>query len=66
MKKKKPERKMLGPTLQEIELIPVTDPAEFEEMDRRCRAVEKAMAAARRKAGKRIPAKDDDSEVYRG
>jgi hypothetical protein len=66
MKKKKPAKKMVGPTLQEFELIPVTDPVEFAEMDRRCRAVEKAMAAARRKAGKRIPAKYDDSEVYRG
>ncbi|MGH7174183.1 MAG: hypothetical protein ACRELG_28270 [Gemmataceae bacterium] len=62
--KKKTEKKMLGPTLQEIELVPITDPAEIAELDRRCKAAEKAMkaaekaaekayAAALRKAGKR-------------
>jgi hypothetical protein len=35
-KKKSPKAKMLGPTLHLIELIPVTDPVEFAEMDRRC------------------------------
>ena len=39
--KKKPARKMVGPTLQEFELIPVTDPAELTALDRRCRAVER-------------------------
>ena len=43
---------MLGPTLQEFELVPVTDPVEAAALDRRCRAAEKAMAAAERKAGK--------------
>jgi hypothetical protein len=54
VKKKKP-KKMLGPTLQEFELLPVTDPAEVAALDRRCRAAEKAMAAGERKAGKRKP-----------
>jgi hypothetical protein len=58
--KKKTEKKMLGPTLQEIELVPITDPAELEAIDRRRKAAEKAMkaaekayAAALRNAGKR-------------
>jgi hypothetical protein len=42
---------MLGPTLQEFELVPVTDPAELAALDRRCRAAEKAKPAAE-KAGK--------------
>jgi hypothetical protein len=44
--KKKSPRKMLGPTLQEFELVPVTDPAELAALDHRCRAAEKAKAAA--------------------
>jgi hypothetical protein len=51
--KKKTQKKMLGPTLQEFELVSVTDPAAFAALDRRCRTSEKAMAAAERKAGKR-------------
>lgn len=58
--KKKAERKMRGPTLQEIELVPITDPAELEAIDRRRKAAEKAMRAAQkaydatlRNAGKR-------------
>lgn len=58
--KKKAERKMRGPTLQEIELVPITDPAELEAIDRRRKAAEKAMRAAKkaydavlRNAGKR-------------
>ena len=39
---------MLGPTLQEFELVPVTDPGELATLDRRCRAAEKAKAAADR------------------
>jgi hypothetical protein len=50
--KKKSAKKMRGPTLQEFELVPVTDPAELAALDRRCRAAEKARAAAE-KAGKR-------------
>jgi hypothetical protein len=46
--KKKTHKKMLGPTLQQFELVPVTDPAELTSLDRRCRAAEKAMAAARK------------------
>jgi hypothetical protein len=48
---------MLGPTLQEFELVPVTDPAELAALDRRCRATEKAMAEAEPKVGKRKPSK---------
>lgn len=58
--KKKAERIMRGPTLQEIELVPITDPAELEAIDRRRKAAEKAMRAAQkaydavlRNAGKR-------------
>jgi hypothetical protein len=50
--KKKSPKKMLGPTLQEFELVPVTDPAELAGLDRRCRAAEKAKATAERRAGK--------------
>ena len=49
--KKKPSKKMLGPTLQEFELVPVTDPAELAALDRRCRAAKKATSTAE-KAGK--------------
>jgi hypothetical protein len=48
--KKKPSKKMLGPTLQEFELVPVTDPVEQANLDRRCRDAEKAKAAAERKS----------------
>ena len=58
--RKKSAKKMLGPTLQEIELVPITDPAELEAIDRRRKAAEKAMRAAEkayntalRNAGKR-------------
>ena len=44
--KKKMSKKMLGPTLQEYELVPVTDPAERAALDRRCRAAEKAKVTA--------------------
>lgn len=54
--KKKSSKKMLGPTLQEFVLVPVTDPAELATLDRRCRAAEKAKAAAE-KAGKGKSAK---------
>jgi hypothetical protein len=64
MKKKTP-KKMLGPTLQEFELIPVTDPAEFAALDRRCRAAEQARAAAERKAGKRNASNGLDPEPNR-
>ena len=56
--KKKMLKKMLGPTLQQFELVPVTDPAEVAALDRRCRAAEKAMAAGERKAGKRKSSKE--------
>lgn len=62
MKKKLP-KKMLGPTLQEFELVPVTDPAEFAELERRCRAAEKSMVAGVRKAGKRASSKGHASDV---
>jgi hypothetical protein len=65
MKKTTP-KKMLGPTLQEFELVPVTDPAEFAALDRRCKAAEKAMAAAERKAGKRKSSNGVDPGPKRG
>lgn len=46
--KNKPQKKMRGPTLQEIELVPITDPAELEAIDRRRKAAEKAMKAAQK------------------
>lgn len=55
---------MCGPTLQEIELVPITDPAELEAIDHRRKAAEKAMRAAEkayeavlRKHAKRKPTK---------
>lgn len=60
----KPKKKMRGPTLQEIELVPITDPAELEAIDRRrkeamkgIRAAEKAYEAVLRKHAKRKPTK---------
>ncbi len=47
--KNKSGKTMSGPTLQLFELVPVTDPAELEAIDRRCKAAEKAMIAAARK-----------------
>jgi hypothetical protein len=47
------EKKMLGPTLQEIELVPITDPIRLAAIDRRRKAVRRATAAAGRNAGKR-------------
>jgi hypothetical protein len=62
--KKKPQKKMRGPTLQEFELVEITDPAELEAIDRRRKANEKIMKAAQRaydavirNAGKRKPRK---------
>ena len=49
--KKKPSKKMLGPTLQEFDLVPVTDPGELAALGRRCRATEKTKATAE-KVGK--------------
>ena len=40
-------------TLQEFKIIPITDPAEQAELDRRCDEAEKAFAAAARNVGKR-------------
>ena len=39
--KKVAGKKMLGPTLQEVELVPITDPAEIARIDRRRKAVRK-------------------------
>jgi len=44
-------KKMLGPTLQEFELVPVTDPGVLAALDRRYRTAGKGKAAAE-KAGK--------------
>jgi hypothetical protein len=46
--KNKPQKKMRGPTLQEFELVPITDPAELEAIDRRRKTAEKAMRAAQK------------------
>ena len=46
-------KKMLGPTLQEIELVPITDPIRLAAIDRRRKAVQKAMTSAGRNSGKR-------------
>ena len=51
--KNKAGKTMSGPTLQLFELIPITDPAQLEAIDRRRKAAEKAMAAAERNARKR-------------
>lgn len=51
--KKKSSKKMRGPTLQEFVLVPVTEPAELAALDRRCRAAERARAAADRADKKR-------------
>jgi hypothetical protein len=62
-------KKMLGPTLQLIELVPITDPAELAAIDVRRKAAEKAMkaaekalAAAARKSGKRKAPKRSPKE----
>jgi hypothetical protein len=54
MKNKTP-KKMRGPTLQEFELVPVTDPAELAKLDRRCREAEKALAAGRNPGKRKSP-----------
>jgi hypothetical protein len=47
-------RKVLRkPTLQVVKAVPITDPAEQAELDRRCREAERAMASANRNSGKR-------------
>jgi len=51
--KSKSRKKMLAPTLHVFDLVPITDPAELEAIDRRRKAAEKAMAAADRDSGKR-------------
>jgi hypothetical protein len=50
--KKSAGKKMLGPTLQLIELVPITDPTEIARIDRNRKAVRKAMEAAERKTNK--------------
>jgi hypothetical protein len=54
--RKKSTKKMLGSTLQEFELVPVTDPVERRALDRRCRAAEKAKVVTEN-AGKGKPTK---------
>ena len=49
---KKSSKKMLGPTLQEFELVPVTDAVEMADLDRRCRAAEKATTERKVAKGK--------------
>ena len=45
-------KKMLGPTLQEIELVPIIDPIRLAAIDRRRKAVQRETAAAARNSGK--------------
>jgi hypothetical protein len=54
--KKVAGKKMRGPTLQEFELVPITDPAELAAIDRRRKAAEKAMKAAEKAAEKVLAA----------
>jgi len=51
--KNKSRKTTPGIRVQVFEMVPITDPAEFEAMDRRCKAAEKAMAAAARNSKKR-------------
>ena len=53
--KKQPPKKMLGPTLQEFELVPVTDPIEFAALDRTCRAAEKGKRRGRESTWEKSP-----------
>ena len=48
-------KKIVGKKIRshEIELVPITDPAELEAIDRRRKAAKKAIAAAERNADKR-------------
>ena len=55
MKNKTP-KKPVGSILHLSELVPVTDPAEFAELERRVRAAEKAIAA-RESAPRKRPAR---------
>lgn len=55
--KKNAGKKMLGPTLQLIELVPITDPDEIARIDCNRKAVRKATEAAVQKANKRKSAK---------
>jgi len=55
--KKRAAKRMRGPTLQEIELVPITDPAKRAAIDRRRKEVKQEMAAAARKTGKRKSSK---------
>jgi hypothetical protein len=45
--KNKSRKKTHGPTLHTFDMVPITDPVELEAIDRRRKAAEKAMAAAR-------------------
>ena len=51
--KPKAGKKTLSTTLHVYDAEPITDPAVLEEIDRRRKAAEKAMAAAEKKSGKR-------------
>jgi len=51
--KNKAQKTKRVPTLQDFVVIPITDPAEQAELDRRCKEAEKTLAATSRIAGKR-------------
>ena len=46
-------KKMLGATLQEIDLVPITYPIRLAAIDRRRKAVQRATAAADQNSGNR-------------
>ncbi len=50
--KKVAGKKMRGPTLQEFDSVPITDPVELAAIDRRCKAAQKVMRAAEKAAEK--------------
>jgi hypothetical protein len=60
MKKKAP-KKMLGPTLQEFELVPVTDAVEFAALDRRCRAAKVGKKKGRASNREKLPRRTNGS-----
>ena len=55
--KKKPRKSLRKPILRDFVLVPITDPAEQETLDRRCQQAEKVLSAAGPDDGKHRSAK---------
>jgi hypothetical protein len=55
--KKKSEKTFRGPTLQEFEMVPITDPDQIAALERRIREAEKSLAARRLPVRKTKPRK---------